>query len=134
MDRAGNAANRPRTTVKPRDFGAICNAVRADRCWLTPMRELRSGVRLLGEAANGDRGANGDRATCVNGGATSEPTGRAFFLDRLQDSVAYGCVPERICYCPAGISPGERAGAIQPCRTTLGCNENDIDLMIQRRS
>jgi hypothetical protein len=33
------------------------------------------------------------------------------FLDRLQDSVAYGCVPERICFWPAGISPGERRGA-----------------------
>jgi hypothetical protein len=59
IDRAGNAANRPRTTVKPRDFGAICNAFRACRCWLIPMREPQSAVRLA-EAANGDRG------TCVN--------------------------------------------------------------------
>jgi len=99
MDRAGNAANRPRTTVKPRDFGAICNAVRAGLCWLTPMRELRSGVRL-GEAANEDRGIRVDVSD------TPEPAGSVFSLDRLQDSVAYGWVPERICYRSAGFSPG----------------------------
>jgi hypothetical protein len=73
--------------VNPRDFGAICNAFRACRCWLTPLRELRSDVRL-GEAANGDR------VTGINGSAMPTQTGSAFFLDRFEDSVAYGWVPE----------------------------------------
>ena len=127
IDRAGSAANRPRTTVKPRDFGAICNAFRACRCWLTPMRELRSNMRL-GEAANGDR------VTCVNGSGRPEPTGCAFFL--------IGCrivLPMAACQSQFAIGepefPRESTGsAIQLRRTTLGCNENDIDLMFQRRS